>query len=113
MHMPTDGEGDLLKLYTLNENYCRWLHISDLHVLNDSQQESCFGSLLYGQKGRSRDDSKDLMDGGLRHLIREQAVDCIILTGDVFDKGRTENHKIIRKMLAEVYSNMCRSCTMA
>ena len=62
----------------------RWLHISDLHIMANQQNDDLISYLLEGVQG-----SYDQLEKkGIRGILQEcGGVDCIVATGDFFHQG--------------------------
>ena len=68
--------------------YCRWLHLSDLHLINSAEDEHTRNFILYGSKGQALShDAKTIDEGGLNWYISKHPVQCIVITGDFFFRG--------------------------
>lgn len=68
----------------------RWLHISDLHRVFGAESEGFEDLLLRGRQTSFRSDDEDetiLSRAGLCGLLSKTPVDCVVITGDVFNKG--------------------------
>lgn len=79
-------ELDDARLYTHTPSVCRWLHISDLHFNAAYEQESQFEDLLMGVECRGAE-AQSMEQGGMKYVLDREPIDCIILSGDVFNQG--------------------------
>lgn len=86
--------------------YCRWLHLSDLHLLNKAEDSVGREVILYGSKGESLSgEAKNIDEGGLKWYVTQYPVDCIIITGDFFFRGNFDEktRKGLKLFLQELY----------
>ena len=85
--------------------YCRWLHISDLHLLTQPNADNGRSYFLYGSKGRGGTNTKSFKEGGLRFYIQQNPVDVIVITGDFAFRGdfTTQNLKCLKEFLEDLY----------
>ena len=84
----------------------RWLQVSDLHIPHDNDDfMKCKRFVQYALKGNERSyDQYEKM--GISGIIKVHGgVDCIILTGDCFHKGRVTNNskKNVSHIIRAIY----------
>lgn len=86
------------------QEYCSWLHISDLHLLAQQFAENGMDFFLYGDAGKSGA-GKGLNAGGLKWYISQYSVDAIVITGDFVLRGdfSDSNLKKLKDFLGDLY----------
>lgn len=73
----------------------RWIHFSDLHSMLGAESEGLRHHIVNGTNrgGTNRrslkkvDDEVVLTQAGVKGLIKKYPIDCVIITGDIFNKG--------------------------
>lgn len=88
---------------------CKWLHISDMHLLLTHKQHQSFQMLLYGRKGKYGV-GDDFESGGLRWVLRQNKIDFILCTGDIFNKGESPDFDDMRDCIYELYDLCATNC---
>lgn len=79
----------------------RWLHISDIHFSEDADNDSFRDNFLHGVRS-----GPDCIENyGLEWQIKQTPVDCILLTGDLFNRGKWSSSQRGRALafLKEIY----------
>ena len=86
------------------QEYCSWLHISDLHLLAQHFAENGRERFLYGDKGRAGE-GEGPNKGGLKYYIEKNPVDAIIITGDFVLRGdfSDSNLRKLKGFLEDLY----------
>ena len=89
--------------------YCRILHLSDLHF-SEKNLDNAFETLCLGKRPLNANIEESaipqmLHDYGLRGYIKNNPVDCIVITGDFTDKGdfSKKNIQYIESKIKDLY----------
>lgn len=91
--------------------YCRILHLSDLH-LSVNSSKNVFDFFCSGEKSHTTmvkenltDVDEILKEYGLRGYLKNNPVDCIVITGDFTNRGEfsEENIQYIKERIIELY----------
>lgn len=68
----------------------RWIHFSDLHSVLGAESDGLRDLIVHGEKQRLRKRDEDeviLARAGVGGLLQKYPIDCVIITGDIFNKG--------------------------
>ncbi len=88
-------------------NYCRWLHLSDIHLYDNINVPVSNNQFLYGTYGKKKATRATGLDtGGLQWYISRNPIQCIVITGDFFFKGNIledDTVQNIKSFLRELY----------